>query len=141
MKLLLSCIDSISYIEFGDQKAPSFIAWLHRYADLVKVGVTPEELWELRNGVLHMTNLSSRQVIRKRVRRISIRIGGESKTEADGTYYFDFFMLIQAVAAALQSWFASYNDKREKFAAFVERYDETVSDSRFLWRPKLPDAE
>jgi hypothetical protein len=102
--------------------------------------VTPEELWELRNGVLHMTNLSSRQVTRKRVRRISIHIGSEGETDSDGTYYFNFFALIQAFAAALQRWFASYNIEREKLAAFVERYDETISDSRFLWRPKAANA-
>ncbi|RWE16967.1 MAG: hypothetical protein EOS76_19650 [Mesorhizobium sp.] len=135
LKLLLSCIDSISYIDFGDQKTPTFIGWLRKYADLTKVGVTPEELWELRNGVLHMTNLDSRQVTRKKVRRISIRIGGEGGTAADGIYYFNFYSLIQVFAAALQTWLASYNTDREKFAAFVERYDKTISDSRQLWRP------
>ncbi|MER8995576.1 hypothetical protein [Mesorhizobium sp. M0678] len=134
LKLLLSCIDSISYVEFGDQKTPSFIDWLDKYADLSKVGITSEELWELRNGVLHMTNLSSRQVTRKKVRRISIRIGGEGET-ADGIHYFNFFALIQVFAAALESWLGSYNDDREKFATFVERYDKTISDSRQLQRP------
>lgn len=136
LKLLLSCIDSISYIEFGDQRTPSFIDWLHKYADLAKVGVTPEEIWELRNAVLHMTNLSSRQVVRKKVRRISVCIGGEGEADADGTYYFNFFALIQEFTAAVQKWLASYNDEREKFATFVERYDETISDSRVLRRPK-----
>lgn len=141
LKLLLSCIDSISYIEFGDQRTPSFIDWLRRYADLTTVGVTPEELWELRNGVLHMTNLSSRQVSRKKVRRVSIRIGREDEIDADGIYYFNFHALIEAVASALQRWLSSYNEEPSKFATFVERYDETISDSRLLWRPRTDIRE
>ncbi|BAR58179.1 hypothetical protein NK6_5020 [Bradyrhizobium diazoefficiens] len=75
------------------------------------------------------------------MRRISIRIGGEGEADAEGTYYFDYFALIQSFADALGKWLASYNDEREKFAAFVERYDETISDSRLLWRPKPSNAE
>lgn len=136
LKLLLSCIDSISYIEFGDQPA-AFISWLKCYGDLAPVGITPEELWELRNGVLHMTNLNSRKVTLGKVRRISIRIGGEAETDTDtdGIYYFEFYSLIQAFAAALEKWLVSYEAERGKFAKFVERYDETISDSRVLRRP------
>ena len=100
------------------------------------MGITPEELWELRNGVLHMTNLSSRQVVKKKVRRISVRIGGAAHTDADGTYFFDFHALIQAYAGGLNRWIASYNTDRDKFAKFIERYDETISDSRLLSRPQ-----
>lgn len=135
LKLLLSCIDSLAYVEYGDQ--PSiFVNWLRTYADLTPVGITPEELWELRNGVLHMTNLSSRQVVKKKVRRITVRIGGAAHTDADGTYFFDFHALIQTYAAGLNRWIASYNTDRDKFAKFIERYDETISDSRLLTRPQ-----
>ena len=132
LKLLLSCIDSISYIEYGKQRSPSFIDWLNRYANLTAIGITAEELWELRNGVLHMTNLNSRQVVSQKVRRISVQIGGEGGTDADGVYYFDLFALIKTFSRALEVWLSSYNSNPNKFTLFVERYDETISDSRFL---------
>lgn len=132
-KLLVSCIDSISYIEYGDERRfQPFVQWLKTYADLGPVGVTPEELWELRNSLLHMTNLSSRKVSERKVRRISFRVGGEPETDTDGTFYFAFSDLRDAFAKALQSWIMSYNQDRSKFAKFVERYDETISDSRIM---------
>lgn len=134
-KLLVSCIDSVAYIEFGDERGfQPFIKWLSTYADLSPAGVTPEELWELRNSLLHMTNLSSRKVIEKKVRRISIRVGGKGETDADGTYFFDFLELVRAFQGALGRWIESYNQDRKKFVKFVERYDETISDSRVLMR-------
>jgi hypothetical protein len=65
MKLLLSAIDSIAYIEYGDKK-DIFEKWLTTYADISHLGITPKELWEMRNGLLHMTNLNSREVSKKR---------------------------------------------------------------------------
>jgi hypothetical protein len=132
MKLLVSCIDSLSYIEFGDLQG-SFVRWLESYADLTPVGITATELWELRNGLLHMTNIHSKKVRLNKIRRISFRIGGAEdhpKTDVDGIYYFDFLTLINVFALAQAKWIETYNFEREKFSAFVERYDETISDSR-----------
>jgi len=134
-KLLASCIDSVVYIEFGDTRDfQPFVRWLSAYADLSPVGVTPEELWELRNSLLHMTNLSSRKVNEKKVRRISIRVGGKPETDADGTCFFEFMELVRAFHRALSRWIESYNQDHSKFVKFVERYDETISDSRMLIR-------
>lgn len=134
MKLLVSCIDSLAYIEYGNnRKTVPFIKWLDAYADLTPLGITAAELWELRNGILHMTNLHSTKVRDNKVRRISFRVGGPSDYPtdgADGVYYFDFYGLIQVFAEAQGRWIESYNSDREKFAKFVERYDETISDSR-----------
>lgn len=134
MKLLMSSLDSISYIEFGDSRSPSFTAWLDAYADLSRLGVTAEELWELRNGLLHMTNLHSRRVRNQKVRRISFRVGGSPEL-VDDIFYFVFSDLIDAYAKALGRWLESYNVDREKFVKFVERYDETISDSRLAITP------
>jgi hypothetical protein len=79
LKLLLSCIDSLAYIEYGDYYQTPFIGWLKTYADLTILGITAEELWEFRNGILHMTNLESRKVAQNKVRRISVKIGGNLK--------------------------------------------------------------
>lgn len=133
MKLLVSCVDSVAYIEFGDQPGVSvFVKWLDTYADLSSMGITAAELWELRNGLLHMTNLNSKKVLASKERRISFRVGGDaSYASAEvGIYYFEFRQLLDAFAQALSRWIASYNDDRDKFTKFVERYDQTISDSR-----------
>lgn len=133
MKLLVSCIDSVGYIEFGDQAGSSvFVKWLDTYADLSPLGITGPELWELRNGLLHMTNLNSKKVLASKERRISFRVGGDASyaTAEAGVYYFEFKQLLDAFAQALSRWIASYNDDRDKFPKFVERYDQTISDSR-----------
>ena len=133
MKLLLSCIDSLSYVEYGDLRdPPSFVRWLKAYADLQPLGITPEELWELRNGLLHMTNLNSTNVRKNSVRRISFRVGqsGTVLPDSGSIYFFEFRALIDAVGQAIGQWANSYTVDREKINKFVERYDETVSDGR-----------
>lgn len=129
MKLLLSAIDSIAYIEYGDKPA-IFEKWLTAYADISHLGITPKELWEMRNGLLHMTNLNSREVNKKRVRQISFSVGTKDFHERDGIHYFSFHGLIQAYAVALVKWLETYNSDTEKRVDFVDRYDKTISDSR-----------
>jgi len=131
MKLLVSCIDSLAYIEYGDDRG-AFVKWMGEYCELAPLGITAAELWELRNGLLHMTNINSSKVRKNQVRRISFRVGDapEVPREAGGVYYFDFLGLVQAFAQAQARWIESYNSDRDKFAKFVERYDETISDSR-----------
>lgn len=134
MKLLVSCIDSVAYIEYGDVPGQQpFILWLNTYADLAPLGITAAELWEMRNGILHMTNINSKKVRANKIRRISFRVGalgGTAYDQSGDVYYFDFYSLIQVFAAAQGRWVETYNVNREKFSQFVERYDETISDSR-----------
>lgn len=61
MKLLMICVDTVSYLEFGDT-ARNFHNWLDTYVDLNSLGIISDELWEFRNSILHMTNLDSRKV-------------------------------------------------------------------------------
>lgn len=139
MKLLLSCIDSLAYIDFGDiRKPPSFISWLDAYVDLSEVGITAAELWELRNGMLHMSNVNSDRVRNNKVRRISFCVGQLSEFQQQGAsngdvHYFEFLALIHAFAEGQAKWIATYNEDREKFYSFVERYDQVVSDSRMAF--------
>jgi hypothetical protein len=129
MKLLLSAIDSLAYIEFGDT-TNVFIKWMDAYADLKPLGITSEELWELRNGLLHMTNLDSRAVNKNKVRRISFHVGAKLFYERDGIHYFDFYELLMEVARAHVRWLETYNSDPEKRVEFVSRYDQTISDTR-----------
>lgn len=137
MKLLVSCIDSIAYIEFGNVRNPvPFINWLDTYADLSALGITASELWELRNGILHMSNINSNRVREGKVRRVTFKVGGapdHQPTTGSDVYYFDFYLLIQIYGRALGVWVQTYNETVEKFSKFVERYDETISDSRFAY--------
>ena len=130
MKLLLSAIDSLAYIEFGDEKYNVFIKWMNTYADIRPLGITSEELWELRNGLLHMTNLDSRAVDRMRVRRVSFHIGSKSFYERDGIHYFSFHELLMEVGRAHVRWLETYNRDIAKRVDFVSRYDKIISDSR-----------
>lgn len=136
MKLLLCCIDSLAYVEYGDERGvPPFVRWLQAYADLRPLGITAEELWELRNGLLHMTNINSSAVKQNKVRRISFRVGrSEAQLPDTGSiFYFEFRGLIDVFAHAQGRWINSYGENREKFEKFVERYDETVSDGRLAY--------
>lgn len=142
MKLLVCCIDSVAYIEYGnDRKSVPFIKWLNTYADLAPLGITAEELWELRNGLLHMTNTNASKVRDNKVRRISFRVGTLAEPEQQTEiFYFEFRALIQAFAEAQAKWIGTYNVDREKFVTFVERYDETVSDSRLAYHFQTPQG-
>ena len=74
-KLLMCFIDTISYISFGTSSGKSFQEYLDRYCDLKKVGITSLELWEHRNGILHMTNLESRKITKGEVKRLISYVG------------------------------------------------------------------
>jgi hypothetical protein len=133
-KLLMSCIDSIAFIEFGDV-AGNFIKWLEAYAQLDPLGITPNELWEFRNGILHMTNLNSRAITRGKTKSLIISIGDLDRAPAlenQSWKRLDLKRLLMAIAEAISSWVESYNKDREKFLEFVARYDLTVSDTRLL---------
>ena len=129
----------IAYIEFG--AGSPFKEWLKAYADLDTLGITTDELWELRNSLLHMTNLNSRQVKQNKIRRISFFVASDEKSflhEVEKIYYFNFYGLIKVYADALGRWIESYNEDRDKFSKFVERYDQTISDSRISYIKKAP---
>lgn len=132
MKLLLSAIDSLAYIEHGNE-GNVFIKWMDEFSRLERIGITSSELWELRNGLLHMTNLHSKKVAKKTIRRISFYVAKTNEKPDfgdDGIYYFNFMDLVYVFSSAVANWLESYNVNREKFYKFVERYDTTISDSR-----------
>jgi hypothetical protein len=135
-KLLMSCIDSIAHVEYGYDKKPSeravFSRWLDAYVDLKPIGVIADELWEMRNGMLHMSNLDSSKVLKKKARRISISIGivPEEAQGVGDTYYFNLHPFYLAVCEGIGKWLQTYADDYEKFLIFIERWDRTISDSR-----------
>ena len=134
-KLLVVAIDSISYIEFGDGHKNTFIKWLNAYADLSALNITPEELWEHRNSLLHMSNLDSNKVISGKARRIIPYIGdlpADIQMPEDNAGYFNLKQLIFAIAHAVGKWANTYEIDRGKIDSFIKRYDLIASDARML---------
>jgi hypothetical protein len=132
LKLLVSFIDTAAYLEFGDTPG-NFQGFLDRYANLATLGITPSELWELRNSLLHMTNAESRRVIGGLVSRLSFYVGelpdGHPR-QFDGTKHFSLMGLMKAVAESLENWLRSLNGDRARLANFFDRYDKVYSDAR-----------
>lgn len=132
-KLLMVAIDSVAFIEYGEEHRNPFVVWLTRYADLGPLGIAPEELWEHRNGLLHMSSLSSRKVKNGAARALVAYVGEVPPTvqlDQTTTGYYDLRALIKAFGAALGQWLETYNVDRHKFQFFVDRYDLIASDAR-----------
>jgi hypothetical protein len=134
-KLLLTFIDSIGFVAYGETVVNPFVDWLNAYADLSTVGITPDELWEHRNSLLHMSNLDSRKVLAGKVTRLMFYVGtlppGMPTANADAKYY-NLQTLILRVIDGCGRWFQSYNEHPSKIESFVARYDLIASDNRML---------
>lgn len=133
-KLLVVCIDSLAFLEYGDQ-SKIFVRWLDTFVNLSVLKISSEELFEFRNSMLHMTNLDSRKVQDGKVKRIAFYIpsnGGENYLkESSDLKYFNYVELLKQVSLGINQWADSFNADRTKFQSFVERYDKVVSDSRY----------
>ena len=133
LKLMLSFIDTVAYLEFGDAR-DNFQQWLDLYTELSTIDISSNELWEMRNSLLHMTNHDSRKVLKGEVRRLMFYIGTLRKglpTESDEGKYFNLKHLINTILTGVEKWTDSYNSNSSKFKDFIERYDRVVSDSRY----------
>lgn len=135
LKLLASFVDTIAYLAYGDERG-NFVKWLDTYSDLDKIGITSAELWELRNSILHMSNLDSRKVLSGREKRISFYVAqnGYTLPEDNEIKYFNLKSLIDTIASALSIWIQTFNNNPNKFVVFIERYDTVVSDDRYAFR-------
>ena len=141
-KLLLSFVDTMASVEFGDAGSAHFRVWLNAYVDLKPVGVTAEEVWEHRNSLLHMTNLDSRKVLAGKVRRLLFYVGplpSDAPRQDSEAKYYDLFALIRAVTNGIGPFANSVNENRAKFQTFIDRYDLIVSDHRVLKFDVLAD--
>ena len=134
-KLLMSFIDTVSYIDVGDIK-DSFILWLDAYADLASLGITSKELWEFRNGLLHMTNLRSRAVANGKTAPLIITVGNTIRPLPEyrnGAKRCNLKGLLDIIANAVSRWIKTYDHNPDRLAHFVSRYDLTVSDTRVAY--------
>ena len=135
LKLVFSAIDTFGYVEYGPDSNECFARWLDDYCNLGKVGVTSDELWQLRNSLIHMTNLDSRKVRSGKTHRLLPRFTHPDRDVpplVDGMKVLHVARFVIAVLPkGIENWLRSYNRDRGKFAEFVERYDTIVSEARF----------
>jgi hypothetical protein len=135
-KLLMSFLDTVAFVDLGDTPG-NFSKWLAAYADLTPLAVTAKELWEFRNGLLHMTNLSSRAVTTGTTAPLILYWGAERPTMApknpENAKYLDLKGLLDVIFAAVTKWIETYNDNPDKLLEFVHRYDLTISDARLAY--------
>jgi len=133
LKLKLSFVDTIAFLEYGDIPS-NFQTWLNNYCDLSPLEITADELWELRNSILHMTNLESRKVLRNGVRGIGFYVSGQADSYhriVGETHSFNFAKLIEIIGSGLSRWLNTYTTDLSKRELFVQRYDSLVSDIRY----------
>ena len=139
MKLVFSAINTFGFIEYGPDGGNCFTKWLDEYCDLGPVGATSSELWELRNSLIHMTNLESRRVRSGETHRLLPRITHQDRDVVpfvDGMKVLHVArFVIDVLPRGIEKWLYSYNRHRAKFAEFVERYDTVVSEARLWHRP------
>jgi len=146
MKLILSFIDTVAYLELGDSQG-NYVAWLSKYADLTPVGVRASELWEFRNALLHMTNPLSRRVLSGSVPPLSFHLDPASRlvrTDREtGTKMFSFEALYDAIIKAVEVWVKTYSGNLPKQLEFIDRYDTVLSEGRvakFISKPAGTDG-
>lgn len=132
IKLLMICIDTLSYLEFGDISG-NFQKWLNTYTKLSYLKITANELWEFRNSILHMSNLDSRKVNQNKEKRLMFYIASRETNyidENDEGKYFKFIDLLDCIEYGISIWAKSFNADIIKFKTFVDRYDRIISDKR-----------
>lgn len=131
MKLLLSFIDTVSFLAYGNEPSV-FVKWLNAYANLGRIGITADELWEMRNALLHMSTLDSRKVLKNRVRRIGFCVAsrGVCPLPDGGIAYFNLLNLIDEIANGISYWITHINANNDDFLKFIARHDRILSDDR-----------
>lgn len=135
LKLLVCFIDTLAYLVSGTSSGASFKKWLLDYVDLDKVGITPDELWEHRNALLHMTSLESRKIVRGSVKQILPFIGKlpESLSRDQSTYkLYSQGELHAQIGHGVARFIESLNAHRDQFAPFLIRYERTLSDTHYM---------
>jgi len=135
MKLLMICIDTMAYLEFGNTKG-NFQNWISTYSKIIDLNITANELWEFRNSILHMTNLDSHKVSQGKEKRLLFYVSHPEtnyQTQGDEGKYFKFIDLINCIGLAISNWAETYNQERIKFETFVKRYDRILSDKRMTY--------
>ena len=144
LKLLCAFIDTLGYVEFGDEKNV-FTKWLNTYCDFTTMRVTTEEFWELRNSLLHMSNLDSRKVQKGQIRRLVPVIFPSDReipvlSGVDEGFFHMHRFLVDVFPKGIVGWVGSYSGNSDKLLTFIKRYDLVVSEARMM-RAEVDEEE
>lgn len=133
LKLLLSSIDSFAFLELGDIKN-NFTIWVEKYLNIEKLKISAQELWELRNSLLHMTNYESRKVKKGDVTRLIVQAGhlpDEVSNETNDGKYLNINKFLSETNIAVEEWLLETIKNPVKLKAFISRYNLIISNARF----------
>lgn len=89
------------------------VRYILRYT---KTWVTSDELYELRNSLLHMTNLNSYKVTQGKERRLSIAVckRGHPTQYYDNVVYINYTDFLFLFDEAVDKWVDSYNGSNKQ---------------------------
>jgi hypothetical protein len=132
LKLLVSFIDTMAFVDNGDSTGAYFKQWLGSYVELSTVGVTADELWEHRNAILHMTTYDSRKVVAGAVARLVPYISKSGPPASkSGFKYYSLHLLIMAVMQGVGKYATTMDGDDPMRRRFCDNYEKTISDSHF----------
>jgi hypothetical protein len=141
IKLLLSAIDTMAFLRTGQgNSSKDFKAWLEKYVDLSSVGIDPDELWEHRCALLHMTTFHSKAVHQGKIKFLIPSYGEPPERYADavkakyeavyGTNYtaYSIDALIKAVFLGVDKFLKEVDSDPKLKALVVSNLGEVVPD-------------
>jgi hypothetical protein len=133
LKLLVSFIDTMAFVQNGDSSSTFFKHWVSSYVDLSPIGITPDELWEHRNALLHMSTYDSRKVLSGCVSRLVPYVGSSNPPESKANVkYYSMYSLIMAVMQGLGKYVLVMEKDDVMRQRFCDNYEKTISDSHFF---------
>lgn len=132
IKLLLSSIDTVSFLAYGDEPN-AFCKWVDAYVDLDELKVNSTELWELRNGLLHMTHNESRKVSQGRTKRVIYYMGSKQDFGDDSeVVYLHSNQFLASILNAISKYTKEIAASKESMDLFISKYNLIFSDSRYI---------
>lgn len=142
LKLVFPMIDTLAFVDLAADLPRAFHNWIDEYCDMLWMGITAEELWELRNSVIHMTNADSRKVREGKVERLLPVVAHPmvdlpQRMEGIKVFHEGRFVL-SVLPMGIQRWIESYKKDPSKVHRFIMAYDTVLSDSRYTRVPTNP---
>ncbi len=129
LKLLVSFIDTMAFVDNGDSSGALFKEWLNIYVDLSNVGIISDELWEHRNAVLHMSTYDSRKVSVGKIQKLVPFIGTQHPNSRNDFKYYSLYNLVMAVMQGVRKYATLMNNDEVMQKRFFDNYEKTVSDT------------
>lgn len=133
LKLMLSMIDTFGYLHLGDSNR-SFQRWVDEFNALDGLDITADELWELRNSLLHMTGGSSRRILDGTIAELEpciIHPDADLPLDESGVKPLHLSrFLLRSLPNAFATWVKQLSAHPEQARSFIVRYEEIMSDVR-----------